>query len=121
VQALGLAREDDAAEQVAERYFVAEYTTRSAPNSSGCWNAGPSSVLSTSTGGRGESEDAARHARAMSVITSVGLAGVSISTAPSVLVVRIASASAWLCPAGTGTPRTPHGSRNACTSFWVPP
>ena len=34
-----------------ERYFVAEYSTRSAPSSRGCWNAGPSMVLSTITTG----------------------------------------------------------------------
>ncbi len=36
-----------------ERYLVAEYRLRSAPSIRGCWNVGPSSVLSTITSGLG--------------------------------------------------------------------
>ena len=35
-----------------ERYLVAEYSTMSAPSFKGCWNTGPSMVLSTRISGR---------------------------------------------------------------------
>src|ERR1700736_6186867 len=64
-----------------ERYLVAEYKTKSAPNWKGCWNAGPIIVLSTMTSGfsPGNAADQSTHRR-ISVIMPVGFAGVSIST-----------------------------------------
>src|SRR5438105_2673432 len=60
-----------------ERYLVAEYKVISAPSSNGCWNVGPRNVLSTMTTGLLGWRDAACAARSISVMISVGLAGVS--------------------------------------------
>ena len=60
-----------------ERYLVAEYRQMSAPSCSGCWNAGPRNVLSTMITGRSGFLDAVSAARSISVMMSVGLAGVS--------------------------------------------
>ena len=74
-----------------ERYLVAEYRHRSAPSLSGCWNVGPSSVLSTITTGLGFRRPAAATASRMSVIMMVGFAGVSIRTMARFLAERMAS------------------------------
>lgn len=104
-----------------DRYLVAEYSTTSAPCRKGCWNTGPSSVLSTITSGRSARTAAHWAACRRSVIVSVGLAGVSTSTTPTSGVSRSARSIPAASPARTGTPRTPHGSSTFWTNFCVPP
>ena len=60
------------------RYLVVEWTTRSAPSSSGCWRYGEANVLSTAS--MAPCWWASSAMAAMSRIWSRGLVGVSIQT-----------------------------------------
>ena len=96
-----------------ERYLVAEYIEISAPSASGCWNAGPISVLSTITIGFLLNPRAVSAASLMPVMMMVGLAGVSIKTTARFFALRIASSISWVAPAGTGMPAMPRVERKS--------
>jgi len=98
------------------RYFVTEWTTRSAPSSNGLWFTGDANVLSTTASA--PNRCAASHAAAMSTTWSRGLVGDSSQRmrAPSSAESR-ASAS----PTSTCTLETPSGWNTCLRSRNVPP
>ena len=78
-------------------------------------------VLSTATTGRSGCSRAAAEAAAMSVMTSVGLAGDSMSTSRRLPADAMAFAMAGPSPAATGIPFMPMGSSSWWMRCWVPP
>ena len=99
------------------RYFVVEWTTMSAPSGIGLWSAGERKVLSTTTSA--PSPCAASATRAMSVIRSSGLLGVSSHTTDGACSARVASTTSLVRSANT-TVKCPRAD-SARSSRCVPP
>ena len=99
------------------RYLVAECTTRSAPNSNGRVSTGVATVLSTAT--RTPAACARSHTAARSVISHIGLAGVSTQSS-RVRPGRMAAATAARSPVSVNSTSRPQVRANSASHLRTP-
>ncbi len=99
------------------RYLVAECTTRSAPSSSGRVSTGVATVLSTAT--RTPAEWASSQTAARSVISHIGLAGVSTHNS-RVRPGRIAACTAARSEVSVNSTSRPQVRPNSASHFRTP-
>lgn len=93
-------------------YLVVEWTTTSAPSSSGRWRYGEAKVLSTTSSA--PASRATEASTAMSAMPSSGFVGVS--TQMIFVSGRTAARTAPTSASGTGSNATPHGSATFANS-----